>query len=177
MNPMTVRRSVQASQADSASWLSEYGPGRLDLLFRAIVFHPSVRVDEAKSAKENAVHLASTDSYALFLLDVHGKIVAWRGDAEHLYGYSSEDVVGKHVSVLCVSSQFSEYSARTRSDEELARAASAGHFGKEGWCTRKAGTRFWANVITLAFGTMTENCRALPASCATLAAATKETRS
>jgi len=34
--------------------------------------------------------------------------------------------------------------------EELRRAASEGHFGTEGWHVKKDGTRFWANVITMA---------------------------
>ena len=33
---------------------------------------------------------------------------------------------------------------------ELTRSAAEGHFGNEGWHVRKDGTRFWANVITLA---------------------------
>src|SRR5437868_3269144 len=35
-------------------------------------------------------------------------------------------------------------------DEELKRAAAEGHFGNEGWRLRKDGSRFWANVITMA---------------------------
>ena len=35
-------------------------------------------------------------------------------------------------------------------EEELKRAAAEGHFGNEGWCMRKDGSRFWANVITMA---------------------------
>ena len=34
--------------------------------------------------------------------------------------------------------------------EELKRAAAQGHFGNEGWHIRKDGSRFWANVLTMA---------------------------
>ena len=33
---------------------------------------------------------------------------------------------------------------------ELSRSAAEGHFGNEGWHVRKDGSRFWANVVTLA---------------------------
>ena len=35
-------------------------------------------------------------------------------------------------------------------EEELKRSAAAGHFGNEGWRTKKDGRRFWANAITMA---------------------------
>ena len=38
--------------------------------------------------------------YALFLLDGSGRIVAWYSGAARIYGYSEEEAVGKHVSLL-----------------------------------------------------------------------------
>jgi len=44
----------------------------------------------------------------------------------------------------------SEDTLPVRLREELNRSAAQGHFGNEGWCARKDGSRFWANVITMA---------------------------
>jgi PAS domain S-box-containing protein len=84
--------------------------------------------------------------YALFLLDVDGRIVTWYSGAERIYGYTTGEATGQHVSFLYPS----EAVARVSFEEKLKRAAAEGHLGNEGWHLRKDGTRFWANVITMA---------------------------
>jgi formate hydrogenlyase transcriptional activator len=83
--------------------------------------------------------------YALFLLDVDGQVVAWYGGAERIYGYKSAEIIGQHVSVF-----YSDEDALRKMQEKLKRAAGEGHVGAEGWHLKKDGSRFWANVITLA---------------------------
>jgi formate hydrogenlyase transcriptional activator len=84
--------------------------------------------------------------YALFLLDGDGSVASWYGGAERIYGYKSAEVIGQPLSMF----YSVEDSLRTRLQEELKRAAGEGHFGNEGWCVKKDGSRFWANVITMA---------------------------
>ena len=85
--------------------------------------------------------------YALFLLDADGQIAAWYAGAERIYGYKSDEAVGPpRVLPLC---RATIVCAR-KLDEELKRAAAEGHFGNEGWQVKKDGSRFWANVITMA---------------------------
>jgi len=84
--------------------------------------------------------------YALFLLDVDGQVAAWYSGAERIYRYKSDEAVGRHVSVLYPG----EDELRVKMQEELERAAGEGHFGNEGWHLRKDGSRFWANVVTVA---------------------------
>ena len=84
--------------------------------------------------------------YGLYLLDKNGHIVSWYGGAERIYSYTSDDTAGQHVSLLYAD----EDNLRLKLDDELKRAASAGHFGNEGWQVKKDGSRFWANVITMA---------------------------
>ena len=38
--------------------------------------------------------------YALFLLDVDGRVASWYSGAERIYGYNDEAIVGQHVSCL-----------------------------------------------------------------------------
>ncbi len=241
--PDRARRNVlnsTASQPQTSRWLAEHGPKELELLLRAVVFHPSApiliadddrqyreasigaskllrlprekiigrslddfAVPEIKpiiserwqsfleageqagtlqlldaegnpreveyTAKRNVLpvrHLlvlrdatrvtepdpALTDipswvqDYGLYLLDQDGHIVSWYAGAERIYGYTSDDAAGHSMSLLCAD----EDNLRLKLDDELQRAASAGHFGNESWQVKKDGTRFWANVITMA---------------------------
>lgn len=82
--------------------------------------------------------------YALFLLDTDGKVVAWYSGAERIYGYKSDEVLGKHESL------FYPDDDKSRVDEERKRAAVEGHVGREGWRVKKDGSRFWANALTTA---------------------------
>ncbi len=84
--------------------------------------------------------------YALFLLNPDGQIAAWYAGAERIFGYTNAEAVGRHLSVLYPADD----TLLDKLQEGLNRSLSAGHFGNEGWCIRKDGTRFWANVITMA---------------------------
>jgi formate hydrogenlyase transcriptional activator len=97
-----------------------------------------------KEALKNSVP-AWVQDYALCLLDADGQIVAWYGGAERIYGYSNDEAIGKHVSFL-----YPEDGAFGILKEKLKRAAGEGHVASEGWHVKKDGSRFWANVITLA---------------------------
>jgi formate hydrogenlyase transcriptional activator len=88
---------------------------------------------------------AWVQDYALFLLDADGRIAAWYAGAERIYGYKSEEVAGEHVSMF-----YPDDDASRHLQAKLNRAAAEGHVGAEGWHLKKDGSRFWANVITLA---------------------------
>jgi len=91
--------------------------------------------------------------FALSLLDVDGQIVAWYGGSERIYQYTSSEAVGQNVTLL----NPEEDRLQVAMYEELRRAASEGHFGTEGWHVKKDGTRFWANVITMALRSDSED--------------------
>lgn len=84
--------------------------------------------------------------YALFLLDPDGHFVSWYGGAERVFGYTSGEMIGRPLSMLYPE----EEPALTKMREELQRATADGHFGSEGWRVKQDGSRFWANIITMA---------------------------
>lgn len=114
------------------------------------VRHVLLLRDKTASAETGQVPKGPTPSwvrdYALFLLDVDGRVAAWYSGAERIYGYNADEALGQDVSFLYPSEDTLSLHLR----EELKRAAAEGHFGNEGWHVKKDGTRFWANVITMA---------------------------
>ncbi len=84
--------------------------------------------------------------YALYLLDPEARIAAWYAGAARIYGYPADEVRDQYVSILYPG----EDTLVGRLREEFTRAAAEGHMGTEGWQARKDGSRFWANVITMA---------------------------
>jgi len=107
---------------------------------------PGPNLAEADKDSSKSDVPAWVQDYALFLLDVDGAVVAWYAGAERIYGYTSTEAVGQHVSHFYPD----EDTLRAKLDEELKRAAGEGHFGNEGWQTKRDASRFWANVITMA---------------------------
>ena len=86
------------------------------------------------------------EDYALFLIDVDGKIAAWYAGAERIYGYPASEAVGRHLSFLYPA----DVTPQSIVQEELSRAAAEGHKGTEAWGARKDASQFWANAITMA---------------------------
>lgn len=84
--------------------------------------------------------------YAIFLLDIKGRIATWNAGAERIKGYRAEEIIGRHFSVFYPE----DVAARGYPAEELRRAAELGRWEDEGWRLRKDGSRFWANVVITA---------------------------
>ncbi len=99
-----------------------------------------------KSGKPPARDSGWIQDYAVYLFDPQGRIVAWYAGAERIYGYPGKQIVGQSVSVLYPG----ETTPGVKLQDELKKAAAQGHFGNERWHLRKDGSRFWANVVTLA---------------------------
>jgi len=149
-------RALQ-EQGEQGGTLRLMGPDRsaLDVEYTAkgnVLPVRHILVLRDKTAPAETEH-GSTDripawvqDYALFLLDVDGRIVTWYSGAERIYGYKTAEATGQHVSFLYPGEEV----IRVNFAEKLKRAATEGHLGNEGWNLRKDGARFWANVITMA---------------------------
>jgi formate hydrogenlyase transcriptional activator len=135
----------EAARARSAGWVRKNGLPQLESLLRTIVCHRLASTESGNSATP-AKAAASDQDLAPFLLDMEGHIVTWPAGAARMYLFSEAQAVGRHVSTLYFKDENNGFEAQ----RELTRAAAEGHFGNEGWHVRKDGTRFWANVITLA---------------------------
>ncbi|HEX7982342.1 MAG TPA: EAL domain-containing protein [Duganella sp.] len=79
---------------------------------------------------------------AIFLMDPRGVITSWSRAAEIMKGYSADEVIGQHLSLL----YREEDRARGRAEHNLGEAASHGFYSEESWRRKKDGSLFWAHI-------------------------------
>jgi PAS domain S-box-containing protein len=95
------------------------------------------------STDRNDLLVRSVVDYAIYMLNLDGRVMSWNPGAERIKGYNADEIIGEHFS-------------RFYTDEEraagipqiaLATAATTGRFTTEAWRVRKDGSRFWALVV------------------------------
>jgi diguanylate cyclase (GGDEF)-like protein/PAS domain S-box-containing protein len=79
--------------------------------------------------------------YAIFSIDEAGTILLWNPGAEHIFGYTEDEVLGKNFSLIYTPDAIS----RGVPDAEITIATRDGHALDEGWHVRKGGDRFYAS--------------------------------
>ena len=84
--------------------------------------------------------------YAIFMLDVNGRITSWNSGARRIKGYSEAEILGQHFSIFYPP----EAKESGWPDYELQVAADKGSFVDVGWRLRKDGTALWAHVTITA---------------------------
>jgi PAS domain S-box-containing protein len=97
----------------------------------------------AADGRELRAALDCVKDYAIFLLDVDGRVATWNAGAAALKGYSGEEIAGRHFSAFYTE----EDRAAGRPARLLDDATRDGRVEDEGWRVRKDGTRFWADVV------------------------------
>ena len=95
----------------------------------------------------------SVKDYAIFALDVNGRIISWNAGAQRFKGYTESEILGKHYSIFYPP----EALAAGKPAKLLQEAIQNGRVEDEGWRIRKDGTRFWADVIITALRDDTGN--------------------
>jgi PAS domain S-box-containing protein len=83
---------------------------------------------------------------AVFFLDVNGIIESWNRGAEDMKGFTAEDAIGSHLSLLYTD----EDKARGWADHNIEEAKKNGFFREERWRQRKDGSLFWARILLTA---------------------------
>jgi PAS domain S-box-containing protein len=114
-----------------------------DSVVRAPPVVPSWTGETAESLR---LLVESITDYAIFLLDLDGRVVSWNPGAERIKGYRAEEIIGQSFERFYPPDRLLAGWPR----EELRRAAAHGRYEEEGWRLRKDGTRFWASVVITA---------------------------
>ncbi len=85
----------------------------------------------------------SVVDYAIFMLDMQGRVTNWNSGAERIKGYTADEIVGEHFSRF-----YTEEDRRAGvPTRALEQAGGEGRFATEGWRVRRDGSRFWATVV------------------------------
>jgi PAS domain S-box-containing protein len=88
----------------------------------------------------------SVRDYAIFMLDVEGRVETWNAGAEAIKGYRAGEIIGQHLSRFYTP----EDMAAGLPQRLLEAAARDGRVENEGWRVRRDGSRFWADVVITA---------------------------
>lgn len=81
--------------------------------------------------------------YAIYLLDLDGRVTNWNPGAQRIKGYLPHEIIGQHFSRFYTD----EDRATNEPQKALETVQRDGRFEKENWRVRKDGTRFWAHVV------------------------------
>jgi PAS domain S-box-containing protein len=88
--------------------------------------------------------LDNVSDYAVFALDLEGRVISWSAPAERLLGYTEEEVLGQPAARF--------YSPEDVADDvpatELNQARASGRVERNRRCLRKDGSRFWSVAVT-----------------------------
>jgi PAS domain S-box-containing protein len=87
--------------------------------------------------------LTGVRDYAIYMLDLDGHVRSWNAGAAQIKGYSTEEIVGRHVRTFYTEDD----RAKSVPEQALAIAAREGKYEAEGWRIRKDGSRFYASVL------------------------------
>lgn len=106
------------------------------------------RADEELRRSEERFRLLvdNVTDYAVYMLDVGGRVTTWNLGAERMKGYTPAEIIGQPFDLFFPE----EDVASGKPARELAAAREHGRFEDEGWRVRKDGNRFWANAVLTA---------------------------
>ncbi|MFS2179504.1 EAL domain-containing protein [Rhizobium pisi] len=111
--------------------------------FAAAMFAVHSDVKAAKAERNFKLLIEGVTDYAIYMLDLDGKVSNWNAGAERIKGYTADEIVGKDFSLF--------YSDEDRSkgspQRALKTARTDGKFEAQGWRYRKDGSSFWAHVV------------------------------
>ena len=99
-----------------------------------------------QGAEEFRILVDGVKDYAIFMIDVNGRVTTWNSGAERLKGYKREEIIGKDFSIF-----YPEEERQAGHPQRLLETALRdGRYEEENWRVRKDGARFWASVIITA---------------------------
>ena len=81
--------------------------------------------------------------YAIFMTDPNGVVTNWNVGAQHILGYTEEEIIGEDASKFFTP----EDRAKLVPEQELITAAENGRAEDERWHMRRDGSRFWASGV------------------------------
>ena len=107
-------------------------------------------VEKGRAVRESnesfRMMIEAVRDYAIFMLDIDGRVASWNAGAERLKGYSEQEIIGQHFSIFYTAGDLAHH----KPEQELKTASRVGRISDQGWRVRKDGTQFFANVVITA---------------------------
>ena len=125
--------------------------GQLGLSLNSMIESLNLTTDKQKQTEDSlnrsnerfALMVEAVKDYAIFSLDLDGRVRTWNSGAEHIKGYTADEIIGHHFSIF--------YTTEDRSIglpmKELLLTKKHKRYEREVLRVKKGGSRFWANVI------------------------------
>jgi two-component system CheB/CheR fusion protein len=99
----------------------------------------------AESESRYRMLIDSATDFAIFMLDLEGRITTWNSGSERICGYTEREALGKPGSIIFVP----EDRESGEDMHELERARRTGRSEDERWHLRKDGSRFWGSGVVM----------------------------
>jgi two-component system sensor kinase FixL len=106
--------------------------------------HAEVKLIE--SEERFRLLVSTVKDYAIFWIDLEGRVMSWNAGAEHIKGYRPEEIVGQHFSRFFTAEDI----AAGKPEQGLQMALAQGRYEEEGWRVRKDGSKFQASALITA---------------------------
>ena len=103
------------------------------------------RAERARRRSEERMRalVDSVEDFAILSLDARGHVEIWNPGAERIFGFTADEIVGRHTSILFTP----EDRAQDVPEEEMRVARAEGRAADERWHVRKDGSRFYASGV------------------------------
>jgi PAS domain S-box-containing protein len=99
-----------------------------------------------KSENDYQLLVNSVKDYAIFMVDIDGKVASWNSGAQSIKGYIANEIIGQPIDIFYTPEDIKNEVPQ----HNLQMALQYGHFETEGWRVRKYATLFWANIVITA---------------------------
>jgi PAS domain S-box-containing protein len=96
-----------------------------------------------RSEEQFRLLVQGVTDYAIFMLDLEGRVASWNAGAQRIKGYAPEEIIGQHFSRFYTE----EDRAAGVPFQGLDAARREGRWEQEGLRCRKDGSTFWAHVV------------------------------
>jgi len=103
------------------------------------------RAEQAVRDSERSFRLLveGVTDYAIYMLDLDGRVASWNGGAQRIKQYEAGEIIGRHFRQFYLP----EERAGGEPERNLEHARREGRFEAETWRIRKDGSKFWASVV------------------------------
>jgi PAS domain S-box-containing protein len=110
---------------------------------------PGHREHSSHSEELFRLFVETVEEYAIFAMDIEGRVVHWNAGAARVTGYEEAEILGRTLHELFTPEDLQDGMVQ----QELETATRMGRAADERWHVRKDGSRFWAlGIVTPIYG-------------------------